>query len=88
MCSAEKNFDLFASPCLPFIYRLKGNVEDITIKHISKFIVDKEKFTDLGNLNFKLDLNLTFPYIKVNGTYKINGTVGQAFMIYGNGPFR
>lgn len=71
-----------------FFCRLKGGAEDITIKHISKFIVDKEKFTDLGNLKFKLDLNLTFPYIKVNGTYKINGTVGQAFTIHGNGPFR
>lgn len=67
--------------------KLKGNAEDVTIKHISKFILDKEKFTDLGNLRFKLDLNLTFPYIKVNGTYKINGTVGQTFRIYGDGPF-
>ncbi|KAJ8921985.1 hypothetical protein NQ315_008622 [Exocentrus adspersus] len=68
--------------------KLKGNAEDITIKHISKFIIDKEKFTDLGNLKFKLDLNLTFPYIKVNGTYNINGTVGHTFRIHGNGPFR
>ncbi|KAJ8970388.1 hypothetical protein NQ314_001256, partial [Rhamnusium bicolor] len=67
--------------------KLKGNAEDVTIKHISKFTVDKEKFADLGNLKFKLDLNLTFPYIRVNGTYKINGSVGQTFIIHGSGPF-
>ncbi|KAJ8942254.1 hypothetical protein NQ318_003101, partial [Aromia moschata] len=67
--------------------QLRGNAEDVTIKHISKFIVDKERFTDLGNMLFQLDLNLTFPYIKVNGTYQINGTVGQTFKIYGAGPF-
>ncbi|CAH1183260.1 unnamed protein product [Phaedon cochleariae] len=67
---------------------VKGRAEDLTIRHISKFLVDKESFSDLGKLRFKLDLNLTFPYIKVNGTYNIDGEVGGAFRIFGNGPFR
>ncbi|CAG9769290.1 unnamed protein product [Ceutorhynchus assimilis] len=67
--------------------RLKGKAENLTIKHISKFQVDKERFTDLGQFRFKLDLNLTFPYIKVTGNYKIDGRVGKAFLIYGEGPF-
>ncbi|KAG5887584.1 hypothetical protein JTB14_009991 [Gonioctena quinquepunctata] len=67
---------------------VKGNAEDITVKHISKFVVEEEKFSELGNLRFKLDLNLTFPYIKVNGKYKIDGLIGQTFKIHGNGPFR
>ncbi|CAG9853947.1 unnamed protein product [Phyllotreta striolata] len=67
---------------------LKGKAEDITIKHISKFVVDKEALTDLGKLRFRLDLNLTFPFIKVNGTYQVNGLIGHTFKIFGNGPFR
>lgn len=49
--------------------------------------MNKEKLSDLGRLRFKLDLNLTFPYIKVNGTYKVDGLIGDTFMIHGNGPF-
>ncbi|KAF7278881.1 uncharacterized protein LOC143191649 [Rhynchophorus ferrugineus] len=67
--------------------KLKGKAENLTIKHISKFQVDKERFTDLGNFRFKLDLNLTFPYIKVTGNYKVDGKVGKNFIIYGDGPF-
>ncbi|XP_072376492.1 uncharacterized protein [Diabrotica undecimpunctata] len=67
---------------------LKGKAEDITIRQISKFIVDKEKLSDLGKLRFRLDLNLTFPSIKVNGTYQVNGLIGQTFRIFGNGPFK
>ncbi|XP_030751560.1 uncharacterized protein LOC115879062 [Sitophilus oryzae] len=67
--------------------KLKGKAENLTIKHISKFQVDKEKFTDLGSFRFKLDLNLTFPYIKVTGKYKVDGKVGKNFVIYGDGPF-
>lgn len=66
---------------------MKGNAEDITIRHISEFVVNKEKLSDLGRLRFKLDLNLTFPYIKVNGTYKVDGLIGDTFIIHGNGPF-
>lgn len=69
------------------IFRVKGNAKDITIRHISKFELNEEKLSDLGKLRFKLDLNLTFPYIKANGTYKIEGLVGDTFMIHGNGPF-
>ncbi|CAH1105267.1 unnamed protein product [Psylliodes chrysocephalus] len=67
---------------------IKGKAEDVTIKHISKFVVDKESLTDLGKLRFRLDLNLTFPFIKVNGTYQVNGLIGQTFKIFGDGPFR
>ncbi|KAG5864374.1 hypothetical protein JTB14_021704 [Gonioctena quinquepunctata] len=66
----------------------KGNAEDITVEHISKFIIEEERFSRLGNWRFKLDLNLTFPYIKVDGKYKIDGLIGQTFEINGNGPFR
>nr|CAH7737313.1 unnamed protein product [Callosobruchus chinensis] len=68
--------------------KLKGFAEDVTIKHISKFVVDKERFSDLGQLRFKLDLNLTFPIIKVNGLYKVAGLIGNSFQIHGEGPFR
>lgn len=67
--------------------RLQGRAENLTIRHISKFQVDKERFTDLGNFRFKLDLNLTFPYIQVTGKYKVDGQVGRRFIIYGDGPF-
>ncbi|XP_060524131.1 uncharacterized protein LOC132700668 [Cylas formicarius] len=67
--------------------RLKGKAENLTIKHISKFQVDKEKFTDLGNLRFKLDLNLTFPRIRVTGLYDVQGKIGNNFVVYGAGPF-
>ncbi|RZB40572.1 uncharacterized protein BDFB_008715, partial [Asbolus verrucosus] len=63
---------------------LKGNVEDVTVKHISKFVIDKERFTDLGNLRFKLDLNLTFPYLVINGFYKVNGIIGDSISIFGD----
>ncbi|KAG5887582.1 hypothetical protein JTB14_009990 [Gonioctena quinquepunctata] len=65
----------------------KGNAEDITVEHISKFIIEEERFSRLGNWRFKLDLNLTFPYIKVNGKYKIDGLIDQTFEINGSGPF-
>ncbi|XP_066138148.1 uncharacterized protein [Euwallacea fornicatus] len=67
--------------------KLKGKAENLTIRHISKFKVDKERFTDLGHFRFKLDLNLTFPYVKVNGDYDIDGKIGRGFAIYGQGPF-
>ncbi|XP_050308931.1 uncharacterized protein LOC126745225 [Anthonomus grandis grandis] len=67
--------------------RLKGKAENLTIRHISKFKVDKERFTDLGQFRFKLDLNLTFPQIAVTGNYKVNGKVGRSFIIFGEGPF-
>ncbi|XP_057672439.1 uncharacterized protein LOC130903982 [Diorhabda carinulata] len=67
---------------------LKGNAKNITIKHISKFVVTKEKLTDLGKLRFRLDINLTFPFIRANGTYQVNGLIGQTFRIFGNGPFK
>nr|CAI5861056.1 unnamed protein product [Callosobruchus analis] len=71
-----------------FRKQLKGFAEDVTIKHISKFVVDRERFSDLGQLRFKLDLNLTFPIIKVNGLYKVAGLIGNSFQIHGEGPFR
>lgn len=66
---------------------LKGKAENLTVKHISKFQVDKERFTDLGNFRFKLDLNLTFPLIRVTGKYKVDGQVGRRFIVFGSGPF-
>ncbi|XP_044258470.1 uncharacterized protein LOC123007305 [Tribolium madens] len=66
---------------------LKGSVEDVTVKHISKFEIDDEKFSDLGNLRFKLDLNLTFPYLTIDGLYKLNGIIGDSIPVFGNGKF-
>ncbi|KYB29376.1 uncharacterized protein LOC100142563 [Tribolium castaneum] len=66
---------------------LKGSVEDVTVKHISKFEIDDERFSDLGNLRFKLDLNLTFPYLTIDGFYKLNGIIGDSIPVFGNGKF-
>ncbi|CAH0559419.1 unnamed protein product [Brassicogethes aeneus] len=66
---------------------LKGYAKNVTIRHISKFRVDKQKFSDLGDWKFKLDLNITFPYLTATGKYKINGMVGDSFRIFGDGPF-
>ncbi|KAJ3650314.1 hypothetical protein Zmor_022009 [Zophobas morio] len=66
---------------------LKGNVQDVTVRHISKFVIDDEKFKDLGGLRYKLDLNLTFPRLTIDGFYKLNGLVGDSIPIFGEGEF-
>lgn len=82
LCIINISFNNFLLIC-----RLKGHAKDLTIRHISKFIVNRQQLSDLGKLRFQLDFNLTFPLINVNGTYKIDGTVGDAFKIHGEGPF-
>lgn len=67
--------------------RIKGNLSDVTVKHISKFIIDAEKFRDLGNLRFKLDLNLTFPYLTIEGFYNLDGVIGDMIPVFGDGKF-
>ncbi|XP_019869709.1 uncharacterized protein LOC109598275 [Aethina tumida] len=67
--------------------KIKGYASNVTIRHISKFKVDKLKFTDLGRRGLKLDLNITFPYLTVVGLYKIDGEVSETFRIFGEGPF-
>jgi hypothetical protein len=41
----------------------------------------------LGGLRFKLDLNLTFPYLTIDGLYKINGIIGDSIPVFGDGKF-
>jgi len=67
--------------------KINGSVEDVTVKHISKFTIDKQKFTVLSNLEFKLDLNLTFPLLVINGFYELDGAIGDMFTVFGNGRF-
>lgn len=35
----------------------------------------------------KIRLNITFPYVEVNGFYDINGVFGDLFRLYGDGAF-
>lgn len=69
------------------VFRIKGKAEDVTISHISKFTVDEASVRDLGNWRFRLDLNITFPYLFGNGKYKVDGLIGESFQIFGDGPF-
>jgi len=66
---------------------LKGNVRNVTVRRISKFIIDDLQFKDLGNWLFRLDLNLTFPLLLIDGKYKVNGLIGDTFKIFGDGNF-
>ncbi|KAH1022454.1 hypothetical protein HUJ04_011853 [Dendroctonus ponderosae] len=66
---------------------LRG-IPELNIPVLDPLHVNKVDF-DVNHeaARFKLDLNLTFPYIKVTGNYKIDGKVGRGFVIYGDGPF-
>ncbi|XP_017779581.1 PREDICTED: uncharacterized protein LOC108564893 [Nicrophorus vespilloides] len=62
---------------------LKGFLEHIEIKHLSRFKLDYVEY-DLNNI---LTLNLTFPFLDIHGDYDIKGYFGSRYRIYGNGPF-
>lgn len=67
--------------------RFKGHLENVTVKHISKFNVAELALKDLNGWNFRLDLNITFPFLKGTGMYDFDGLVGKNFHVFGNGPF-
>lgn len=54
------------------------------MRQLSKFRIDH---VDFSLSTFKLALNITFPFIEVNGKYDMDGMIGTLFRIYGNGPF-
>lgn len=63
---------------------LTGTLENVNVRQLSKF---KIEHVDFELSTFKLGLNITFPYIEVNGKYDMDGMIGSLFQIYGNGPF-
>ncbi|KAL3276714.1 hypothetical protein HHI36_012084 [Cryptolaemus montrouzieri] len=64
-----------------------GSASDLTIKHISKFVLDDVKFSDIGAWRFRLDLNLTLPFITAEGLYRVDALIGDTIRLYGNGKF-
>ncbi|KAK9881017.1 hypothetical protein WA026_014360 [Henosepilachna vigintioctopunctata] len=64
-----------------------GNASDVTIRHISKFVLDDVRFSDIGAWRFRLDLNITLPFITAEGMYNVNALIGDTIHVYGNGKF-
>lgn len=78
---SAQNFEVI----LNVIYRLSGKIENIVVRQLSKFRIDR---LNIGlNNGYQVGLDITFPYVEVNGKYDIDGVVGDMFQIYGNGPF-
>ncbi|XP_044757551.1 uncharacterized protein LOC123315769 [Coccinella septempunctata] len=64
-----------------------GNASDVTIRHISKFVLDDVRFSDIGAWRFKLDLNITLPFITAEGFYFVDALIGDTVSLFGNGKF-
>lgn len=62
---------------------LDGYLEEVQIRHLSKFRLDHVDY----NLSNLLVLNLTFPKLDVTGYYEIKGKIGKLFSLQGKGPF-
>lgn len=65
-------------------FSLTGTLEHINVRQLSKFRID---YVDFGLTTLKLVLNITLPYLEVNGKYDMDGMIGDLFKIYGDGPF-
>lgn len=64
-----------------------GSASDVTIRHISKFVLDGVRFSDIGAWKFRLDLNVTLPFIRADGLYDVNALIGDTIHVFGDGKF-
>lgn len=60
-------------------------MQDIIVRQLSKFRIDRVNVSVSNGL--VVSLQITFPYVEVNGKYDITGIIGDLFQIYGDGPF-
>lgn len=65
-------------------YSLRLEVDDLIMKHLSNFTIDRAKLSLMGPT---ITVNLSIPEIYTTGSYNMSGMLGDLFPLRGDGPF-
>ncbi|XP_043463321.1 uncharacterized protein LOC122499207 isoform X1 [Leptopilina heterotoma] len=69
----------------PEIGKVKLELKDVEIDHLSTFLVDRARLSLIGPT---IAVNITVPTIYTHGDYNLSGILGNMFPLKGSGPFQ
>lgn len=69
----------------PEIGKVKLELKDVEIDHLSSFVVDRARLSLIGPT---IAVNITVPTIYTHGDYNLSGILGNMFPLKGSGPFK
>lgn len=67
------------------LFRVKLELKDVEIDHLSTFLVDRARLSLIGPT---IAVNITVPTIYTHGDYNLSGILGNMFPLKGSGPFQ